>query len=93
MALSEPIDLTQLAEARHSSNTESWWQEPHFGKPIADAVDALLEADQIKWCRTHESSAFDTAELCYRMLAVIAKADDEPCSFVSMVVVPVEETP
>ena len=89
------IDLTQLAQAQEVVVDYTVPIEPSVDAKVIvlAAVDAVLQADQIKWCQTHATrKAYIGGDWCMRKLAY---NEDEgglttECEFVSVVVVPVE---
>ncbi len=91
------IVLEQLAEAR--SRWASWDDDDltigsqHPFWPMVKAVDAVLEADQIWWCKTHNASVdvFDNKASCWSYRLQDHFGDDPSgCVTVQTVVVPVE---
>ena len=86
------IDLAAITQARKYFAGKQLKEMPPpegFLPALVAAVDAVLEADQIKWCTTHdrwyEDSTWKGSTFCDK--GTIAQG---PCKIVSAVVVPVE---
>ena len=97
--MSEPLNLTELIDAKEADVLLSEIRDPresHFSparslvlERYTDAVEAVLQADQIMWCRNHLERWHDVPAI---MKGCYAGSELSPClgSPMSVVVVPVE---
>ena len=97
----EPLNLTELAKA------VDWWKTPWMVKdgemvgdadpyplaPLIAAVDAVLQADQYQWCKTHgdhKTPGVPVVGRCRWAYYVLNNEPEKQCELQAVVVIPVE---